>query len=223
MNEGSAMVVSPQGLNKTSKVLAIQKGEAGTATYVPHLSLPQVKMLAASAAHLGEGHYGDRNELLVLITFDGCLRCSETIGLRVRDIDRNDDGWVVRILGKGHKAGVAAISPSLAARLQAFAYRQKLNPDDRLFPFSRSRAYQIICAAYDGCPELYKPSKEKDRVGAVHALRHSGAIERLRVTRNPTAVQHQLRHRSAVMTLKYFRTLTIDESLTQQKAVDFDY
>jgi len=66
-----------------------------------------------------------------------------------------------------------------------------------------------------------RPTKERDHVGGVHILRHSGAIERLRLTGNPRATQNQLRHKSALMTMRYLKTLTADESLKIQQGVDF--
>jgi len=62
-----------------------------------------------------------------------------------------------------------------------------------------------------------------DGVGAVHILRHSGAIERLRRTGNPKAVQDMLRHRSARMTLRYMKTLSHEESMAIQQAVEYDW
>jgi len=62
-----------------------------------------------------------------------------------------------------------------------------------------------------------KPGK----VGSVHILRHSGALERLRETGNPRAVQDQLRHKSQLMTLRYLKTLSREESLAIQGRVDF--
>ena len=81
-----------------------------------------------------------------------------------------------------------AISSSLAAELQAFAYRQQIAPGAKFFPISRPRAFQIISEAFDKAG-IARPSREKDKVGTVYILRHSGAIERLRRTGNPKAVQ----------------------------------
>ena len=70
---------------------------------------------------------------------------------------------------------------------------------------------------------IARPSKEFDHVGGVHILRHSGAIERLRITGNPRATQSHLRHKSALMTMRYLKTLSADESLKIQQAVDFQW
>ena len=89
----------------------------------------------------------------------------------------------------------------------------------RIFPITRSRTFRIVQAAFDkaGIP---RPERARDRVGAVHILRHSGAIARLQAMGNPKAVQDQLRHKSAAMTLRYLKTLSADESLRIQQKVE---
>jgi integrase len=63
--------------------------------------------------------------------------------------------------------------------------------------------------------------RKPEHVGTVHVLRHSGAIARLEATGNPKAVQDQLRHKEARMTLRYLKTLSAQESLRIQQGVDF--
>ena len=123
----------------------------------------------------------------------------------------------MRIIGKGHKPGEAAISASLAARLQSYAYRHVVSPDERFFPISPARAWQIVDRAFK-LSGIRKP----DHVGT-HVLRHSGAIARLAATGNPKAVQDQLRHIDAKMTLRYLKTLSSMESLRIQQTVDFNW
>ena len=50
---------------------------------------------------------------------------------------------------------------------------------------------------------------------------HSGAIEWLKQTGNPKAVQDQLRPKSPLMTMRYLKTLSADESLSIQQKVDY--
>ena len=212
--------VDAEKLNKTSRQLAIRRTGAEAADYVYHLSLEQVRALAEAA---GTGRCGERDKLLVLLLFDGCLRCSEALNVRPSDLERGLNGWAVKIpSGKGGKYNLAAISSSLAAELQAFAYRRQVDPDARFFPISRPRAFQIVSGAFDKA-SIARPSRAKDRVGTVHILRHSGAIERLKRTGNPKAVQDQLRHKSALMTLRYMKTISHDESLQIQQEVDFQW
>jgi len=210
----------PAIYNKTSKVAAIQRTEAGAADYVPHVSVGQVKLMAVVAGK--NKRHGERNALLIKFLFDGCLRVSEALAVRPCDIQRTPDGWTLKIIGKGNKPGVVAISASIAAELQSYCYRFKIVEGERIFPVSRSQAFRVVTEAFDkaGIP---RPSKERDHVGGVHILRHSGAIERLRLTGNPRATQSQLRHKSALMTLRYLKTLSADESLAIQQGVEYQW
>ena len=178
----------------------------------------QLRESAGAEAASREGRHRERDKLLVQTLFDGCLRVSEALRLRPRDIKQDAGGWRVEVFGKGGRPGVAAISPSLAAQLQAYAYRHSVKLQDRLFPITRTRAFQIVERAMT-LAGVHKP----EHVGAVHVLRHSGAIERLRLTGNPRAVQEQLRHQTARMTLRYFKTLQAEEALQINKGVDFGW
>ena len=58
----------------------------------------------------------------------------------------------------------------------------------------------------------------RSHVGAVHILRHSGAIARLQATGNPKAVQDQLGRKEAKTTLRYLNTLgSLESSRNQQR------
>lgn len=201
-------------LNKTAEVSAITRARAAAGAYVPHLGVPEVRAMAQEVFRASRN--GERDRLLILTLFDGCLRVSEALALRPKDIKQDDAGWHLEVFGKGKKPGVAAISPSLAAELQAYAYRTGTKPDDRLFPINRSRVFQIVGLAMQAAG-VSKP----DHVGTVHVLRHSGLIERLRMTGNPKAVQEQARHSTALMTLRYLKTLSAEEALRIQEGVDF--
>lgn len=203
--------------NKTSNVTAIRKYNAGSSTYIPHVDVNEVRMIADAAKCSGK--YGDRNSLLIKFIFDSCMRVSEALSVRPMDIQEDPAGWTVRILGKGNKPREVAVSPSIAAELQSYCYRKAINRDDRIFPVSRSQVFRIVVKAFDDSG-IVKPSKERDHVGAVHILRHSGAIERLKATGNPKAVQDHLGHVSAEMTMKYMKTVTADESRVIQQGVD---
>ena len=60
-------------------------------------------------------------------------------------------------------------------------------------------------------------------VGTVHVLRHSGALARLQEHGNPKAIQDQLGHESAKMTMRYYKTLTAKESLRINQGVDWKW
>lgn len=203
-------------LNKTKNVTAITRVKGYQADYVPHIDIEAVKAIADAAGRTGR-HRG-RDSLLVETITDPCLRITECLRLRPRDIKQGQTGWYVEVWGKGGKPGVAAISATLAAQLQAYAYRNGIGINERLFPINRTRAFQIISRAMKDAG-IRKP----EHVGAVHVLRHTGALERLRATGNPRSVQEQLRHSTAQMTLRYLKTLSIEESLQIQQEVDFQW
>lgn len=207
--------ISPAKLNKSDQSIIIRRGRDLGAGYVPHLGIDQVRQLLEAVSG---NRQADRDRLLIITLFDGCLRISEALQLRPVDIEHSPDGWRLRF--KGEKKGgytAAAISSSLAAQLQAFSYRKHISPEDLIFTINRSRAWQIIAGGM-AAAGIAKP----EGVGSVHILRHSGAIERLRRT-NPKAVQDQLRHRSMSMTLRYLKTLTQEESLKIQQGVDYQW
>ena len=199
----------PQNLKQINQQLATRQHQAYKADYVHHWSLIEVRALAEAATK-------ERDRLLIEFLFDSCCRVSEALSVRPQDIYQVDHGWQVRVLGKGQKRSAVAISASLAAQMQAYCYRKGIGLGQPIFRVNASRVFQIV-KALTAKAGLVKP----DGVGTVHILRHSGAIERLRQTGNPKAVQDQLRHSTALMTLRYLKTLSHEESLRIQREVDF--
>lgn len=207
----SLIPITPGKLNKTNEALAIRRAVAGQAGYVPHLDIDQVKEIAAACNN-------ERDRLIIRFLFDSCLRVSEALSVRPQDLAGTEDGWVVSVMGKGKKRRTAAVSASMVAQLQAYAYNNNILRDRPLFSINRTRVFQIVSAAMREAG-IVKP----DGVGAVHVLRHSGAIERMNITGNPKAVQEQLGHSQPYMTLRYMKTLAHDESMKIQQGVDFKW
>jgi integrase/recombinase XerD len=106
------------------------------------------------------------------------------------------------------------LSERLVDRLKSNAYEKGLGLSDRFFPIKRSRGWQIIKAASlrSGFNKRVYP----------HLFRHSDAIERLRQTGNPKALQLHLGHSSPAMTLRYLSTLTFEDAIRVQQEVRFD-
>lgn len=121
---------------------------------------------------------------------------------------------VMDIVGKGRKARRVACPNNLAHNLKSYAFDKKLRPEDKLFGINRTRAWKIIKAAAKkaGINMPVYP----------HLLRHSDAIERLRQTGNPRALQLHLGHNSPFMTMRYLSTLTAADALRIQQEVEFD-
>jgi integrase len=205
--------------NKNVSLSTIQRSEAGAGDYVSHLSAGDVKLLATVASK--NKLHGESDSLLIKTIFDTALRVSEASGHRPCDIHQTPDGRLVHILGKGAggKPGTAAITAATAAELQAFCYRHKIGETSSIFNVCRSQAFRVVQAAYDAAG-IRQPCQARDHVVAVHVLRHSGAIARLAISGNPRAVQGQLRHKSAQITLRYLKTIGHDEAMRIQQNID---
>ena len=155
-------------------VTAIRKVRAGSSgDYVPHLSFEMVQHLADAAKEAARKGKGDRDKLLIETLFDGMFRVSEGLSLYPKIIVQDEEGWSARITGKGKKVREVALSPTLASRLLTYAYQLGVKPDQRFFPITRVRAWQIISRAFSASG-IVKP----DGVGSAHVLRHSGSMDR---------------------------------------------
>jgi integrase/recombinase XerD len=176
---------------------------------VPYLTPEEVARLGQACL----GRHRARDELLILTLFQTGLRISEALSLTPRKIGSFAGGAVLRIEGKGKKPRLVACPELLAHRLKSYAFDRQLELDDRIFQINRKRAWQIIkeAAGRAGSNKKVYP----------HLLRHSDAIERLRQTGNPRALQLHLGHASPLMTMRYLATLTAEEALRIQQEVKF--
>ena len=158
-----------------------------------------------------------------MIMFDACLRCSETIRLRPSDFRQEKSGrWFVGVMGKGRKYREAAISTSVVTEMSHYAYQQQIKPGDLLFPINRIRVFQIMTRAFDAAG-IPRPSRDRERVGRVHIIRHSGLVARQHETHDTRATQQQGGHSSPEMALRYQKTVDNQESLEINQRVEFDY
>ena len=180
------------------------------ARIVPYLTPEEVYEMAEAC----QGRNGERDGLLILTMFQTGLRVSEALSITPRKIDGYDGRSVIYITGKGRKDRMVACPGTLAHRLKSYAFDRKFDLDDRIFPIGRKMAWRIV-----------KQAGEKSGVQKgvwPHLLRHSDAIERLRQTGNPKALQIHLGHASPLMTMRYLSTLTAEDALRIQQQVEFE-
>ena len=179
-------------------------------TIVPYLTPEEVTRLVEAA---GRNRQGERDELLIRLLFETGLRISEALQITLKHLETFEGRPVLRILGKGKKPRLVACLEALAEGLQAYAYRHGLQSGDRAFPINRKRGHQIVAEAGEraGLNKRVYP----------HLLRHSDAIERLRQTGNPKALQIHLGHASPFMTMRDLSTLTAEDALRVQQGVEF--
>ena len=186
-------------------------GLQGATSIVPYLTPEEVYLMADAAL---DSRNGECDKLLILLLFETGLRVSEALSLTPRLIGQYEGKPVVYLKkGKGSKPRMVACPEELAHRIRSFAYQKQMGPDDRIFPINRKRAWQIVKLAGE------KANLQK-RVWP-HLLRHSDAIERLRQTGNPEALQLHLGHSSPLMTMRYLTTLTAEDALRIQQQVKF--
>ncbi len=179
---------------------------------VPYLTPAEVYHMADAAA---DNRNGQRDKLLIILLFETGLRVSEALSLTPRLIGQSEGKPVIYLKkGKGRKPRMVACPEDLAHRIRSFAYSKEIGIDDRIFAINRKRAWQIVKLAGE------KAGIQK-RVWP-HLLRHSDAIERLRQTGNPKALQLHLGHSSTLMTMRYLATLTAEDALRIQQQVRFE-
>ena len=185
-------------------------GTKRTFEIVPYLVPKEIAYLISEAKNRRNG---ERDSLLILVLFETGLRVSEALSLTSDKIELFEGRPVLRIMGKGEKPRVVACPKTLAYKLQAYAEKRNIAPDQKIFSINRQRAWQIL-------KEVSKRAGFTKRVYP-HLLRHSDAIERLRQTGNPKALQDHLGHSSIMMVMRYLSTLTKEDSLRIQQQVNF--
>jgi len=178
---------------------------------VPYLLPQEVTGLVEAVK---ETRQGQRDGLLIRVLFQTGLRISEALSLTPSHIQKFEGKSILSIIGKGRKPRLVAIPERLVDRLKGYAFEAKLSPQDPFFAFKRLRGWQIIKKASlnAGFNKRVFP----------HLLRHSDAIERLRQTGNPKALQLHLGHSSMAMTMRYLSTLTAEDALRVQGEVTFE-
>ena len=194
---------------KPKAIKAIRRGDCTRP--ISFITESEVYRLADAARAMRNG---ERNELLILTMFQAALRVTEAIKFRVRDKATVDGRHILLVQGKGNKPRLVAIPEKLSYHLGDYAQRHSLKLDDRFFPVTRVRAWQIVkeCADKAGI----------DRRIYCHLLRHGGAIARLKRTGNPKSLQIHLGHSDMKMTMRYLATMQVFESLETESKVEFD-
>jgi integrase/recombinase XerD len=177
---------------------------------VPYLTPEEVLQMAQAC----QGRHRDRDGLLILTLFQTGLRISEALSLTPRKIANQNGHAVLYIEGKGRKPRMVACPDNLAHRIKSYAFDKGLGLDEKIFRINRKRGWQIVKEA----AELAGITKK----AYPHLLRHSDAIERLRQTGNPKALQLHLGHASPLMTMRYLSTLTAEDALRVQQEVQFE-
>nr|WP_246361142.1 site-specific integrase [Haloechinothrix aidingensis] len=129
---------------------------------------------------------------VALAVFAG-LRVHEIARVEPQHVERDDEGYVLRMRGKGSSEWRVPIPPELARRLRA------LPPDAPAVRGRYGRGYTV-----DGLSHaISRIMREHDVPGSAHSLRHLYGTRVHRQTRDLLATQRLMRHASPSTTSGY--------------------
>lgn len=183
-------------------------------TALDKVNMPVRYLTEEDIKQLVDGCKRERDRLLITLLFQTGLRISEALALTPASIRVFEGKPAMEIIGKGKKLRMVALPINLKEKLESYAYRTGIEPNERFFDINRSRAWQVL-------NEVSKAAGVQKKVFP-HLLRHSDAIIRLRKTGNPKALQYHLGHNTPAMTLRYLSTLTQEDALRVQQEVEFE-
>jgi integrase/recombinase XerD len=159
------------------------------------------------------GRHGD----LIRFLWVTGARLSEVVGQKgvtVRQIDFASATARIRTLKRrGAHYRAVPLPTAMLGQLVQRIHAEKLGPDERLFPFSRQHAYQVIRAA------LLAAGVDPHRARP-HALRHGHAFHVLAAGAPVTTVQRALGHSTPLTTTIYLAASGADVRAAYAK-VDF--
>lgn len=123
------------------------------------------------------------------------VRVSEAVSLKKENIDFENYTMTVKWLkSRKYNYRIVPLHPLLKSLLQMFT--AVLKADDRLFPFTRQRAWQIS-------REYFK--------GSTHQFRHSFAVNWLRNDGDIIILHRILGHSKIQTTMEYLKIVPIDQ------------
>jgi len=142
-----------------------------------------------------------RDYMLVYFLWTTGSRITEALNIRKKDIDFYYRTVKIQWLKKRKKQErVIPLHQNTAYQLSI--YCSSLNQDDKLFPISRIRAFQIIrdCARKAGI----------NKTVGCHTLRHSFSVYFLKQRKNIVALQKLLGHSQITTTMVYLNIVQSD-------------
>lgn len=142
--------------------------------------------------HLNE--FSERNGLFVRFMYATACRVSEMISIRLHDCTVKGNEVVIKIVGKGRKAGLLFCSVKLYNEIldtfkgKTFLFENR-NPKSKTGNFSRQYIYEVVSKIPDFSP---------------HKLRHSRATNLLKSGETLSSVSQILRHSDKNTTMKFY-------------------
>lgn len=141
-------------------------------------------------------HCGSSSDAMLLrFLWMSGLRITEATNLKKQDIDFQN--YVMRVSwlkNRKYNERIVPIHPTLRTLLQMFT--APLNQEDRLFPYTRQRGWQIVKKWMNGHP---------------HQFRHSFAVNWLRQGGDIVILHRILGHSKIQTTMEYLKIVPIDQ------------
>lgn len=136
-----------------------------------------------------------KHKMLATFMWMTGVRVSEAIDVRKKDLDFNGYLITIRWLkNRKYHSRVIPMHPQLRSLLQL--YVSVLLSEDKLFGFTRQRAWQLIKKHFHGHP---------------HQLRHSFAVNWLKCGGDIVTLSRMLGHSNINITMEYLRIVPQDQ------------
>ena len=178
---------------KMNELTQISKGELQEKTIVKQ-ELPKYWDKGYINHKIEECQNHQYKMLLVFLWYSG-VRITEAVSLRKQDIDFANYVMQVRWLkSRKYNHRIVPIHPELRNLLQL--YTAPMKSEDRVFPITRQRAWQITKQYLNGSP---------------HQLRHSFAVNWLRCGGDIVTLYRVLGHSKIQTTMEYLKIVPIDQ------------
>lgn len=145
-----------------------------------------------------------KHRTILTTAYAAGLRISETVNLKVKDIDSGRMTIRVR-QGKGQKDRYVMLSPHLLEILRT--YWKSVHPSDWLFPGSIPGQHITRHAMNAICQQAHRRSGIQKPI-TPHSLRHAFATHLLESGTNVRTIQLLLGHRSLSSTARYLKVAT---------------
>lgn len=184
--------VIPKGKDLTINVESVKRD------YVPYWDKEYINQVIS-----GISDHKDR--MLISFLWRSGVRITEAVSLRKCDIDFKNYVMSVRWLkSRKYRSRNVPLHPQLRDLLQL--YTATINLEDRVFPISRQRAWQITQKYLKGNP---------------HKIRHSFAVNWLRCNGDIIILHRVLGHSKVQTTMEYLKIVPVDQGKELLK-ISFD-
>lgn len=144
-----------------------------------------------------------RHQMLLRFLWMSGVRVTEAIGLRKMDVDLENHTIRVRWLkSRKYKERIVPLHHRLVDLLRI--YTATMKAEERVFPITRQRAWQIA---------------KKHLGGKTHKLRHSFAVNWLRCDGDLVTLHRILGHSKIQTTMEYLKIVPVDQGKELEKVV----